>query len=133
MHLESVAEYLQEQGVSVQGKDLFVGEMPVECQIGAILLDRYSGTPINPYLPRYRQTGFRVAVRSVDRLKCLELAEKITATLTIFAETPMSEILVKQMIPQTDPRPYRRSAGGYWECEVDFETSYVIERADLRL
>ena len=133
MELECVADFLELKAVAVQAKSMFIGEMPQDCHEGLLLLDRYSGTPIDANLPRYRNTGFRIATRSANRQTCMDLARSATAALTIMSDTPMLDILVKQMIPQNDPRPYRRGAGNYWEAEVDFDAVYVIDRPNLRL
>ena len=133
MELKSVADYLEQEGQGVMGKTIFVGEMPAACTAGILLLDRYYGTQINPYLPKYRMTGFRIAVRNPDYEAGKFAARSLNNTLTLTADTQMPDILVKLMIPQNAPRPYRRSVGGYWEFEVDFDCTYVIEDPDLRL
>jgi hypothetical protein len=133
MELKAVADYLEAQGQGVMEKTIFIGEMPAACVTGVLLLDRYSGTSIDPYLPKYRNTGFRVALRNADYERGMAHAKAINGALYIQADTQMPGILVKRMVPQNDPRPYRRSLGGYWEFEVDFECSYVIEDPDLRL
>lgn len=126
MNLEAVAGYLQQQRLGVMGKSIFVNEMPVECDFGVLLRDRYSGTPIDHELPGYRDTGFRLAVRSHDFPKGKEHAWKVLKALTLNGpDVVMADIIVKQMLPQNEPRPYRRSKGGLWEWELDFDTAYV--------
>lgn len=133
MELKAVADYLEAQGQGVMEESIFIGEMPAACTVGLLLLDRYSGTMIDPYLPKYRNTGFRVALRNPDYNNGLAHAKAVNRALYIQDDTTMPGILVKRMVPQNDPRPYRRSVGGFWEFEVDFECSYVIEDPDLLL
>lgn len=133
MELKAVADYLEAQGQGVMAETIFIGEMPADCTAGVLLMDRYSGTSIDPYLPKYRHTGFRVAIRNADYELGKLHAKAINRALYIRFDTQLPGILVKQMIPQNDPRPYRRSVGGYWEFEVDFECSYVIDDPDLAL
>lgn len=126
MNLTSMAKYLEGKRMGIQGVSIFVNEMPLECKLGVLLFDRYSGTPIDHHLPGYRKTGFRGAFRSHDYPTCIDLASRVSKVLTIIPETPMDQMLVKTMLPQNDPRPYKRSKGGFWECEVEFDVVYVI-------
>lgn len=132
MNLEAVAEYMVLKGLGSADpmtRSIFANEMPTECKVGILLLDRYSGTPINHYMPGWRDTGFRVAVRHADYNQGKALAWRVIDTMTIHAETQMGpELLVKNMLPMNEPRPYKRSVGGYWEFEVEVETRYVDQR-----
>lgn len=129
MNLMGVIQYLEQRKVGRVGESLFVTEMPMECKEGIVLLNTYTGTSINHYLPRWRDTGFRLVVRSYDYERGHALAEKASQALTIQQETTMgrrrSEMLVKMMLPVNDPLPYRRSDGGNWEFQVDVECIYV--------
>lgn len=133
MDLKAVAQFADSSGLGTIGTSIFVGEMPAGCLAGILFLDRYSGTPINPDLPKYRVSGFRTAVRHADYEAGLTLAKRVNKAFTIFRETQMTGIRVKQMFPQNDPRPYRRSVGGNWEYEVAFDAWYVIDDANLLL
>lgn len=126
MNLVGVASYLEQRRLGIQGKTIFVNEMPLEVEQGILLRDRYSGTPIDHELPGYRMTGFRLAVRSRDFKKGEALAWKVCETLTLNGgDVEMPGMVVKMMLPIYEPRPYRRSKGGFWEWELDFDTAYV--------
>jgi hypothetical protein len=126
MKLQAIAAYLDSLGHGIQGQTLFVDEMPAECKEGILLLDTYSGTQINHYLPGYRATGFRVAVRSTDHDAGHELATTVVSALTVHTDTVVEGITVRQMLPLNDPRPYRRSVGAYWEFEVDVDIVFNV-------
>jgi hypothetical protein len=128
MSMEAIGKYLETRRIGRLGVDIFVNEMPESCTQGVLLRDRYSGTPIDPYLPKYRQTGYRMAVRSPDYAAGKELAWKASEALTIHGETPMGEVLVKLLRPMNEPRSYRRSIGGLWEFEVDLEAVLISAR-----
>jgi hypothetical protein len=126
MNLVGVAAYLESKRLGTQGKSIFVNEMPLECEIGVVLRDRYSGTPIDHELPEYRETGFRCGIRSRDYKKGERLAFDVGTALTLNKQdVVMPGMVVKMMLPQNEPRPYRRSKGGFWEWEIDFDTTYV--------
>lgn len=126
MNLKAIANYLQTQALGVMGQTLFIGEMPLECKQGILLMDTYAGTAIDHELPGWRDTGFRVVIRSLNYETGEQLAESVATALTIQSEVPMPGILMRQSLPQNDPLPYRRSgAGATWEFEVDIECIYI--------
>lgn len=130
MNLIPIADMLEAAGTGTQGTSLFVGEMPADCDQGVLLLNGYYGTPIDPYLKHYRRTSFRIIVRSpgdsYDQGE--ELAWACIDAATIHVERQLGPLLIKQMLPQNEPRPYRRSAGNYWEFEVDVDVNFVGTR-----
>lgn len=128
MKLKEVATYLHQAGVGQIGKSIFVGEMPLECKQGILLMDTYSGTAIDHELPGWRDTGFRAVTRSANYEAGEKLAEDVSKALTIMSDVQMSPVMtMRQCLPQNDPLPYRRSKGsGIWEFEVDFECIYVL-------
>lgn len=125
MKLNEVAAYLQGQGLGVIGTSIFAGEMPESCKQGILLMDTYSGSRIDHELPGWRDTGFRLVVRHPDYTQGEQLAEQVSAVLTIQRDVPMGTIFVKRMLPYNDPKPYRRSEAGVWEFETDVETTYI--------
>jgi len=128
MSMEAIGKYLETQRLGRLGESIFINEMPETCTHGLLLRDRFSGTPIDHYLPQYRETGYRLAARSVDYAKGKELAWRALEALTIHAETQMGDVLVKQLLPKNEPRAYRRSVGGLWEFEVDLDVTLVSPR-----
>lgn len=124
MKLEAVASYIDSKGLGVEGLTIFVNRMPAECKQGILLMDAYAGTMINHYLPGHLDTGFRVVVRSVDYLEGRDLGYQLLKELTIQKDTVMKDITVRQMLPVNEPNPYLRSAGGYWEFEMDVDIVY---------
>jgi hypothetical protein len=125
MKLKAVAEYLQAQALGTIGTDIFAGEMPEMCKRGILLMDTYSGSRIDHELPGWRETGFRVVVRHDIHDAGEQLAEQVSAALTIQRDVVMGPLFVKQMLPYNDPKPYRRSEAGVWEFETDVETTYI--------
>lgn len=125
MNIESVAAYLAANSCGVIGKTIFATEMPTACKEGILLMGSYHGTPINRNLPGYYNTDFRVVVRSVNYDSGMLLATKALKALDTSLEVTMGTMIVKQITPQNLPRPYRRSAGAYWEFETDVEIAYV--------
>ena len=128
MNLEAIADRLAALGVLAR-KSVFVTEMPASCSVGVLLMSSYGGTPINHELPGYYKTEFRVVVRHTDYVSGRTLASKASKALSSHAGFTAGDMLVRQCLPANLPRPYRRSAGGYWEFEVDVEITFVTPRA----
>ena len=125
MNIEAVAAYLAANACGTVGSTIFATEMPASCEEGILLMGPYHGTPISRNLPRYHNTDFRVVVRSVGYDSGMALATKALKALDTPLEVTMGTMIVKQITPQNLPRPYRRSAGAYWEFEVDVDIAYV--------
>ena len=100
--------------------------MPASCAEGLLLMDGYYGDPLNHYLPGYINAEIRAVVRSADKVRASDLAKRVSSALTIQAELQIPGLLVKQCLPENEPRVYRRSAGGYWELEVDYQIAYIL-------
>lgn len=126
MMLSAIADFLQLKGCGTVGQTIFEYEMPSTCKDGILLMDSYYGTPKNHELPGYRASEFRVIVRGTEMLKGRDLAQKVSDALEFQAQTPFGALyLVKQSLPENEPRVYKRSAGGYWEFEVDVQLWWV--------
>lgn len=126
MNLLPVANYLQARGLGTVGRNIFVTEMPASCKTGIMLMHRYAGR-IDHELPGWRDTGFRIIVRHEKYTAGDALAASASSVLTIRQDTQMGNFLVRKMLPQTDPQPYRRSEAGVWEFEVEIETVYILD------
>lgn len=129
MNLKAIAAHLIANRCGREGETLFVTEMPRECREGLLLMNNLRGTPLDHELPGWRDTGFRIVVRSADYSRGLELATRASDALTIQRETVMTardtSIEMRQSLPFNEPRPYRRSEGGIWEFEVEIDCKYI--------
>lgn len=124
MNLESIADYLAALAIGETGKTLFVNEMPSSCTNGILLMDSYQGARTDLYLPDYYHSEFRLVIRSVDFLTGKALARTASKKLNLM-KGQVGDLLVYRASALNLPRPYRRSAGGYWEFEVDMEIVFI--------
>jgi hypothetical protein len=125
MNFPPIVSLLQSAGVGVPGTSLFTNEMPSECRNGILLLDSYGGTPIDHYLPGYKRCEFRVTTRAIEQVAGMTFAKKVSDVLTVHQPKTLPGMILKLSLPQNEPRPYRRSVGGYWEFEVEVDVTYV--------
>lgn len=139
MKLEITADLLDELAKS-KGLDIgqvYVNEMPLGIKHGLLLMDSYAGTPINPYMPKLRNTGLRLIMRSSRYARGYKTAMLISELLNIQVERYVeganvkellgedSRILLKQVLVMNEPKPYRSSDGGFVEFEMEIELIYV--------
>lgn len=129
MNLKAISAYLAQKSIGIEGETLFVTEMPRECREGILLMNNLRGTPLDHELPGWRDTGFRIIVRSADYRRGEELALAASRELTLTRETQMvaldTSIDMRLSLPFNEPRPYRRSEGGVWEFEVEIDCKYI--------
>lgn len=125
MNIEAIAAYLAANGCGVLAKTVFATEMPTSCVEGILIMGPYQGTPIDRNLPKYFNTNFRVVTRSASYSSGIALATLALNVLNTSLQVTIGTMLVAQITPQNLPRPYRRSAGAYWEFEMDVDIAYV--------
>jgi len=126
MKLESVAEFLEDEGFGRRGTDIFAYHMPEEATTGILLLNPLSGTQIQHDLPGYRKGMFMVVVRAADYQTGFALCSEISALLNMAETDKLADVLVKYIRPQHDPVVYPNSTGDNLEFAVAFETAYVL-------
>ncbi len=125
MNLESVAERLELDGVGWRGSDIFVSHLPTEVERGILLRHSYTGTPIDPELPGYRNTRFSVATRAKTYKEGVDLMWAVINSITV-ARVQMTNMDVKLIRARTEPIPFPMSPAGMFEFLVIFEAVYVI-------
>lgn len=124
MKLEPVLQKLVDDGLGVAGQDLFVHRMPDTVTVGALLLSKLSGTPIDHELPGYRKTSFQVIVRHTDYVQGEQLAEQISSALTI-RNAQVGSLKVKYIQPMHEPVIFPISEGDHLEISVNYDAVYV--------
>lgn len=124
MNLKSVADYLANLEYGLEGKTLFVNEMPSSCLGGILLLDSYYGTATDPYLPDFYRGEFRLVVRSADYSTGSALIRRTVKQLNTMTGQ-VGDLAVYRAFALNLPRDYRRSVGGYWEFEVDMNIVFI--------
>jgi hypothetical protein len=121
VNLEPIAKLLQSRGAGKIGEQIFVNEMPADCEHGVLIIPPYPGTPVNHYVRGWKRAEFRLAVRSTDYARGATYADKVHGMLTVYGELLVPGLLIKQLLPSTYPRPYRKSSGGVVEFEIEME------------
>ena len=124
MKLEPIAEALEVGGIGTRGTSIFIHRMPEKVTAGILLLSRLTGTPIDREIPGLRKTSFQVIVRGRDYANGYNLAEQISALLTIEGGM-LGDINIHWILPKHEPVVYPVSKGDLLEISVNFEAVYV--------
>lgn len=126
MKFEPLAEYLEDNiDCLVQGKTLFVNQMPVDIPLGLLLKDSFAGIEIDGEIPNLRRGRFQMAVRGRDYATVKQLAEDASALLTLRNKL-LPGMDVKIIRPLNEPVSYQTSVGGNSEFSVNFSAVYGI-------
>lgn len=80
MLLEDIRVYLEQQGLGVFGKDLFISIMPAEPD-NCIVLFEYAGEPMDLTDSRLEYPNLQVLVRNTDYLAGRQKIEEVTQAL----------------------------------------------------
>lgn len=125
MNMDPLAKRLQDFKCGLEGRTIFVNEMPAGCNTGLLLISNFYGTPVNQELPDRYETEFRLVARSPEYKAGGALAKKATDALRTQMGYIAETMSVSVCYPETLPRAYRRSVGGYWEFEVDMRIVFT--------
>ena len=126
MKFESVIEYLQPLIPElVQGKTVFINQMPMNPEIGVLFKQSFAGTEIDPELTGRRRAKFQVAVRCKKYDQGKILVDKIVKELTV-REVQMNGIFVHVMRALNEPVSYMLTVGNNYEFSVNLSAIYDI-------
>lgn len=120
------AELLEEGGVGLRGRDLFVLHMPDTVLRGVLVRNSLNPIPIDHELPDYRAKGrVMVVCRAPSFEEVFDLASSVMGALSA-VERSMGEIYINHIRAQSEPLVYPASQAGSYEAVVNFEVNYVI-------
>jgi len=124
MKFEPLADYLDGQGIVTKGQTLFIHYMPQTIKIGALMLGKLTGTPIDPELPGYYKTGFRIIVRHQDIVDGLAMANQIKDALNM-RNVELPGMSIRYIVPKHEPVLFPISEGDHLEISINFDAVYV--------
>ena len=125
MDLIPFAQYLQTLGLGIQGKTIFVDQMPMECVGGILLRSPLEGAKIDYELPGYYKARIDMTVRAGGYDAGRAAAALVSTALTI-VEKQVGNIYVKYLRPNTLPIVYQLSKGNLLEFAVEFSAVFII-------
>lgn len=124
--LDILYDYLMANPVDDMG-EIFVHEMPEDSKHGVLLMGTLYGTDFNAYMPKYKDAELRIIVRSASTERAKNLAYRLmNERLIRYDQFRVGDVLVKKLLPLTEPHPFRHSKGGYVEYEIEQAITYVI-------
>lgn len=123
MELEPIALKLEQAGLGIRAKSIFVHAMPVECKKGILLRSPLQGTAIDHELPGYYKAEFSVICRSHSHSEAVAMANQATQALKGYNVT-IGPIEAKHLLPNHLPVVFPVSEGNFVEALVKFDICF---------
>lgn len=125
MNLAGMAEILENAGVGVRGRTIFVNNMPADAPTAVLLRPSFGGTPIDHELPGFVKGSFMLIVRAKRYEEGETLMKAAMTALTRQDEFTDAGMRVNYLRPQHEPLVYAPSRGGLVEFTTDIDACYV--------
>lgn len=126
MIFEKLADYLQLQIPSlVQGRVLFINQVPADSKFCALFRDGPGGFSINGYIPTERYGQFTFVVRGENHADTIDIMKQVSDALTLNGVL-LDGYMVKICRPISEPISYKLSVGNLNEISVNFSINYGI-------
>lgn len=123
MELMPFVDRLEEAGLGLKGRDIFIYMIPADRPSGFLLRNKLSGTQIDYELPGFYQTKFQLIARSTSYPEGEESIKEAIKALTI-KETQVGDMFVRYSRPVTKPVAFALSNGNLIEFAVDFDVAF---------
>lgn len=127
MNLIPFADILQDDGLGIQGQDIFIFMIPMEATRGLLLRNKLRGTHIDYELPGFHKTFFQLIARAPAYQEGEQLIESAIVSLTMM-EKQLSGMYVRYCRPKTMPVAFPLSDGNLIEFGVDFEIAFDVTK-----
>jgi len=124
--INSIADYLNSEGLATTGQDLFVYFAPPETRNCTILFPSNDPPVIDPDTPGYFIGKFQVITRnsrhSDGMTNCAIMSEALT-----LVDFDLPEIYIKMCRPLYQPRVFRRAESGLIEFSVTYDIRFIVK------
>jgi hypothetical protein len=123
--VETVARLIESRSLGIQGRDLFIYNMPEQVETGILLLmDSQTPTEIDDEIPKLRRTHFKAIVRGTDYRETLALANGLRDELNLHRLT-LGDYEIIRLRPTYDPIPFPVPNSDLIEVVVNFWSAYI--------
>ena len=125
MNLLPSANLLEEAGIGIKGKTLFINMIPAEASTGILLRNDLKGTNIDYELPGYYKSTYQLIARAPNYSDGEALIKSAVLALTIKVETQVETQRFKYMRPDRLPVVFPLSKGSLLEFAVNMECCWT--------
>lgn len=125
MNLLNVAQRLEDAGVGIKGKSVFINMIPAESARGVLLRNDLRGTLVDYELPGYYKGSFRLIVRTDAYDDGNDLIAQAISAITIKQETQLGSQRFLYIRPRTLPVVFPLSKGSLLEFAVDMDVRFT--------
>lgn len=125
--ISEIAEYLEDQGVGVQGTTLFYGYMPDNTTLPAVMVRDTGGTQPDPYITGIKSPTFQVFIRSADYATGKALLGSVRDLLHRVLKTQLvaDGITFRKILAISEGGHIGRNEAGQEEFSINFMASIV--------
>lgn len=124
--LEKLVGHIESSVSALKSKQsLFINQMPVDVELGALLKVGPSGFQIDGETG-VRKGKLQVVVRGKNSVECEGIAQEISDALTMNEVNFDDELMVRSIRPLHEPVGYMISAGNNYEYSVNLFVIYVM-------
>lgn len=125
--ISEIAEYLEDQGVGVQGTSLFHGYLPDNAELPAVMVRDTGGTQPDPYLTGIESPTFQIFIRSADYATGKAKLATIRSLLHRVLKTYLVSdgILFRKILAISEGGHIGRNEAGQEEFSMNFLASIV--------
>lgn len=128
MKLSVIARKLADAGIGLEGKTLFLHQMPATVGEGVLVKIPLTGIDVNHYLPNFYRGPLQIIVRSQSQEVGERLVEAVIEALRLSQDTVWSDgrysMLMRQVLLAQLPIRFPRSDGNGIEWSLNFEVTY---------
>lgn len=124
MRLDAVAQHLEEEGVGIVGKTIFINFIPADLE-GILLRDNFGGMRYDHELPGYFKGSFMLISRARGYEKSKALSDAAIEALKAATNKEVDTVTFRYMRPRSKPFAYAPSPGQNNEFHTTVDTLYI--------
>lgn len=122
-HIYAAVKLIEEAGLGVQGRDLFIGTMPSDVVSGIMLRLPITGDRIDEGMVDFYNTSFVLIVRDADAGAGYDRARSLSKVLTVDRLID-GDVYILKMNPETLPVSYPRGSADDVETSVSIHVAF---------
>lgn len=124
MNLELIVTHLEEEGVAIAGKSVFVNFIP-DGMSGLLLRDQFGGVPIDHELPGYNKGSFMLISRAPGYAQSRVLMDAAIVALKTLAGKEIDGVVFKFARARATPFAFAPSPGQQNEFHTTVDVNFV--------
>lgn len=133
MRYDIIAQILEDAQIGTPGQNLFVYQMPADCQTGILIKPPMGGTNYDNNIPGYFRSSLHIVIRAQKHQDGEDLSTEVMAALLhkvskTYYDQPGNQfaMTINHLLVDQLPYRYARMDGNGFEWSLNFLVSYVV-------